>query len=602
MITISSVATPFFRVLRNTGLCGVLFIAACKPGGGTADNKAMQDSLQHTVASYYDGRMELFPLDATMNGESQYNNLLPVDISVGYRQRLDSFFTHYQQILQTIDTGALNSNDRISYDVLQRELEIGKTGLQFHDYLMPVQQFTALTLTLPQFGSGNGPQPFKTAADYDNFIQRMQSFAMWADTAIANMRQGMATGYVLPKALVIKTIPQLADLSKNDTGNVFYSPLKSLPADLDSTARTHLTDTYKTAITTYLLPAYARLHQFMQTEYLPKARSSSGIAALPDGKAYYNYLIRYWTTTDKTPEEIYAIGEKEVARIRGEMEAVKTATGFKGDLPAFFNFVRNDAQFHIFSTPAAILDSFRAIEAKIMPQVKKMYGHLPKTGFQIKQTEAFRAASASAEYVQGSADGSRPGTFYVPILDARKFSYTGMECLFLHEAIPGHHFQISIQQENESLPKFRRFSWVGAYGEGYALYCESLGKELGVYTNPYMYFGRLSDEIHRAIRLVVDVGLHTKGWTREQAIKYMMDNEPVSDQEATAEIERYMAIPAQALSYKIGELKIRELREQYTRQLGDKFSLSAFHDELLKDGCLPLSVLAQKMNRWAAGF
>jgi uncharacterized protein (DUF885 family) len=602
MLLFSSVATSLMRRLWYPALCGLLLTTACQPQSGQHTGKSMQDSLQNMLTQYYNGRMQLFPLDATVNGESQYNNLLPIDISQDYRKRLDSFYTQYQQALQNIDPNVLNNNDRISYEVLQNELAMGKSGLQFHDYLMPVQQFTALTLTLPQFGSGTGPQPFKTLKDYENFMQRMQSFAIWADTAIANMRRGMASGYLLPKALVIKTIPQLADLAKKDTGNVFYGPLKMLPASLDSSAKAQLTADYTAAIEKYILPSYDKLHQFMKTEYLPKARNTSGISALPDGKAYYKYLINYWTTTDKSPDEIYAIGEKEVTRIREEMENVKHSTGFKGDLPAFFNFVRNDPQFHIFKTPGAILDSFRAIEAKIMPQVKKMYGHLPKTKFEVRQTEAFRAASASAEYLQGSADGSRPGVFYVPILDPKKFSYTGMECLFLHEAIPGHHFQISIQQENDSLPTFRRYSWVGAYGEGYALYCESLGKELGLYTNPYMYFGRLSDEIHRAIRLVVDVGLHTKGWTREQAIKYMMDNEPVSEQEATAEIERYMALPAQALSYKIGELKIRELRNQYTQKLGDKFKISAFHDELLKDGCLPLSVLEQKMDRWAASF
>ncbi len=230
-----------------------------------------------------------------------------------------------------------------------------------------------------------------------------------------------------------------------------------------------------------------------------------------------------------------------------------------------------------------------------------MFGRTPKTKFEIKQTEAFRAASASAEYNQGSADGTRPGIFYVPILDATTFNITsGMESLFLHEAIPGHHYQISLQQEDTSLPKFRRFAWYGAMGEGWALYCESLGKELGLYTDPYQHMGALGDEIHRGIRLVVDVGMHLKGMTREQAIKYMTDNEAITEQGATAEIERYMAIPAQALSYKIGALKIRELREKYKAQLGDKFSLSAFHDELLKDGVMPLDVMESKMDAWAA--
>ncbi|MGF6846084.1 uncharacterized protein (DUF885 family) [Chitinophaga sp. W3I9] len=592
------------KMLQRKGyllLSGALLAAACQQPGSHSNPQATQDSLRQLATRYYNESMALNPLQATQNGENQYNDQLPIDISEGYRAKADSFYASYQQAIKGIDTAVLSGNDRITYDMLQREFSINREGLTFHDHLMPVQQFTCLPITLAQLGSGSSAQPFKTLKDYHNFMHRMERFAIWTDTAIANMRRGMATGYVLPQSLVVKVIPQVTDLAKKDTANnVFYSPLKTIPDSLDAATKVTLVKEYSAAIETYILPSFAKLRDFMQQEYLPKARTSSGIGAIPDGKAYYAFLIKSWTTTDLTPEEIFALGEKEVARIRGEMEAVKNSTGFKGDLPAFFASVRTDKKLRIFKTPAAVLDSFKAIEDKIMPGVKKMYGHLPKTKFEIRQTEAYRAASASAEYMQGSADGTRPGVFYVPILDATDFSYTGMECLFLHEAIPGHHFQISLQQENDSLPKFRRFSWIGAYGEGYALYCESLGKELGLYTDPYMYFGRLTDEIHRAIRLVVDVGLHTKGWTREQAIKYMMDNEPVSTQEATAEIERYMAIPGQALSYKIGELKIRGLRNQYTKSLGSRFSLSSFHDELLKDGCVPLSVLEQKMARWAA--
>jgi len=592
------------KMLQQKGaliLCAALLAGACQQSGNHGNPQATQDSLHHLAERYYNENMALNPLQATQNGENQYNDQLPIDISEGYRAQLDSFYASYQQAIKGIDTAALSGNDRITYDMLEREFSINREALTFHDHLMPVQQFTCLPLTLAQLGSGSSAQPFKTLKGYQNFMHRMERFAIWTDTAIANMRRGIATGYVLPKSLVVKVIPQVAALAKKDTaGNVFYAPLKTIPDSLDAATKSSLAKDYNTAIETYILPSFAKLRDFMQQEYLPKARNSSGIGDIPDGKAYYAFLIKSWTTTSLTPEEIFALGEKEVARIRGEMEEVKNSTGFKGDLPAFFASVRSDKKLRIFKTPAAILDSFKAIENKIMPGVKKMYGHLPKTKFEIRQTEAYRAASASAEYMQGSADGTRPGVFYVPILDATSFPYTGMECLFLHEAIPGHHFQISLQQENDSLPKFRRFSWIGAYGEGYALYCESLGKELGLYTDPYMYFGRLTDEIHRAIRLVVDVGLHTKGWTREQAIKYMMDNEPVSTQEATAEIERYMAIPGQALSYKIGELKIRGLRNQYTASLGSRFSLSSFHDELLKDGCVPLSVLEQKMARWAA--
>lgn len=572
----------------------IVFSTACARPGKKAESNT-SDSLHNLVQHYYDEKMEFFPMDATMNGEHQYDGLLQIDISERFRLKLDSFYTSYQQALQGIDHTVLNDNDLISYSMLQRELSLGKEGLRFPDHLMPIQQFWGLTLTLPQFGSGTSAQPFKNKGDYEKFISRMKSFAEWSDTAISNMRRGMSLGYVLPKALALKVIPQLADLAKQDSNNVFYAPLRMLPSDLDDAAKNELRTTYKTAIEQYILPSYSKLHNFFVKEYLPNARTSTGIDALPGGREYYQYLIRVWTTTDQTPDEIFATGQKEVARIRREMDSVKNSTGFKGDLPSFFTFIRNDKQFKIFNTPSQVLDSFKAIEQKIMPGVKEIYGHLPKTKFEIRQTEAFRAASASAEYVQGNPDGSRPGVFYVPILDASQFSYTGMECLFLHEAIPGHHFQISIQQENDSLPKFRRFNWIGAYGEGYALYCESLGKDLGLYTNPYSYFGHLSDEIHRAIRLVVDVGMHAKGWTRVQAIQYMLDNEPLSEEETVAEIERYMAIPGQALSYKIGELKIRELRHKFSQS--PEFTLKAFHDELLKDGCVPLSVLEEKMAR-----
>jgi uncharacterized protein (DUF885 family) len=375
-----------------------------------------------------------------------------------------------------------------------------------------------------------------------------------------------------------------------------------LPKDFSEADKKRLTEAYKKAIVEEIVPTYKKLGNFIKNEYIPKTRSTSGIDALPQGKELYAYLVKYWTTTDKTPEEIYQTGIKEVARIRGEMEKVKEQVGFKGTLDEFFNHLKTHKKFYPYKQPKDVLQDFNAILAKIEPNLKTMFNNTPKTPFEIRQTEKFREASASAEYNQGSADGTRPGIFYVPIPDAAKFNITsGMESLFLHEAIPGHHYQISLQQENTNLHKFQRFSWYGAYGEGWALYCESLGKELGLYTDPYQYMGALGDEIHRAIRLVVDVGLHTKGMTREQAIKYMMDNEPISEDGAVAEIERYMAIPGQALSYKIGALKIREMREKYEKQLGDKFKLSDFHDEFLKDGGMPLEVLERKMDAWAAG-
>ena len=281
------------------------------------------------------------------------------------------------------------------------------------------------------------------------------------------------------------------------------------------------------------------------------------------------------------------------------MEQIKTQTGFKGSLDSFFTFMKNDKQFMPYKTPEDVLTAFRKIQTTIDPNLKKIFSLTPKTTFEIRQTEAFRAASASAEYYPGLPDGSRSGIFYIPIIDATTFNTTsGMESLFLHEAIPGHHYQMSIQSENKTLPAYRRFLWYGAYGEGYALYCESLGKELGLYTDPYQYMAALGDEMHRAIRLVVDVAMHTGKMTREQAITYMMQNEAISQEGATAEIERYMVYPAQALSYKTGALKIKELREKYTQKLGNKFSLAAFHDEFLKDGCMPLEIIEKSMDEW----
>lgn len=338
----------------------------------------------------------------------------------------------------------------------------------------------------------------------------------------------------------------------------------------------------------------------MQEEYLPKARTTSGIGALPNGDKLYDYAIRNFTTTNKKPDELFNTGLSEVKRIRAEMEKVKAQVKFNGTLDSFFIYTKTDPKFLPYKTPEEVLNAYRAIQLKVEPHLNELFTLRPRTAFEIRQTEAFRAASAAAQYNRGLPDGSRPGIFYVPIVDATKYT-TAKENLFIHEAIPGHHFQVMLQKENTNLPAFRQNGGNSAYSEGWGLYCESLGKLLGCYTDPYQYFYALGDEMHRAIRLVVDAGMHAKGWTREQAIDYMRKNEPITEQAATAEIERYMARPAQALSYKVGELKIKELRDKYSKQLGKKFTLSNFHDEFLKDGAMPLTTLENKMDAWAAG-
>ena len=564
------------------------------------DNKEFASLLD----KYYDERMHMFPLEATINGDNRFNNLLPADFTDSYRKKLIAFFNIWQNSLTTFDREQLNDNDKISYDILKYETGVSLEGLinfyTFYDYI-PFDQFSGTPLLLDQMGGGTGNQPFKTLTDYENWLQRAAAFSSWTDSAIVYFKKGMAFNYVLPKAAVIKMIPQMrAMVTDSAEKSLFYEPVKLMPANFSKPDKDRITIEYVNLINKQIIPSFKKLALFLQTEYLPNARITTGINALPDGDKYYTYVVKYWTTTNKTSDEIYKIGISEVKRIRDKMELIKSTVQFNGDLRAFFEFMKTDKKFMPYKSGSEVLDAFRNIQTRIDPNLNKLFGKTPKTKFEIRQTETFRAASASAEYYHGLADGTRPGIFYVPILDATKFNITaGMESLFLHEAIPGHHYQMSLQMENDHIPKFRRYIWYGAYGEGYALYCESLGKELGLYTDPYQQMGSLREEIHRAIRLVVDVAMHTGKMTREEAIKYILDNEPISEEDATAEIERYMVWPGQALSYKIGELKIRELREKYTKQLGNRFKLSDFHDEFLKDGCMPLDILEKKMNDWA---
>jgi len=551
--------------------------------------------------NYWEEQARLYPLQATSQGDNRFNDQLPNSGTRAFRAQQRRLYERYQGQLAHIDRSRLTAADQTSYDVFAYEMTSRLASLKQPTWTMPFTQFSGLPIDLAQLGAGTGAQPFKTVADYDNWLARVRQFPVWADTAVADFRHGMRTGVVLPRVLVQKMIPQLEALAGADASqSVFYGPIRQLPATFSAADKQRLTAAYEQAIRTQLVPTYQKLATFLKNEYLPAARTSTGIAAVPGGADMYTTAVAYWTTTTRTPDEIYATGEAEVARIKGEMEKVRQQLGYAGTVPELLASLSTDPKFRPYKTPEEVLNGFRAIQGRVAPGLPRLFGRMPKTAFEIRQTEAFRAATASAQYNRASADGSRPGIFYVPILDATKFKTPGMESLFLHEAIPGHHFQVSLQQENTNLPKFQRFAFYSAFSEGWALYTESLGKELGMYQDPYQYLGALSAEMHRAIRLVVDVGMHAKGLTREQAIAYMLANEATTEQGATAEIERYMAWPGQALAYKTGQLKIRELRTRYEQQLGAKFSLKAFHDELLLDGAMPLAVLEHRMDAWAA--
>ncbi len=573
----------------------------------SADKNAVEalgstPSVSAVFQGYYDERMRLFPFEATSNGISTYNDQFPMDISDTYRDTLKQFFQKYKTQLAAIDATKLSDRDRMSYDILTWDLDVALEGFNFKDNLLPINQFWGKTLDLGQLGSGEGSQPFKTTADFDNWLKRINHFPEWTDVAIANMKRGITEGSVLPKALVVKILPQLKQMTDAPLAtHLFFQPVGKLKTNtnISATDKTRLTAEYTKMVNGVVKPTYKKLYDFMQTEYLPKARLTSGISEIPKGRDYYAYLAKSWTTTTMTPDEIFDLGQKEVARIRAEMEQVKTQVGFKGDLKAFFKHVtEGEKKLRPFTTPQQVIAHFNEIHEKMKPFLAKQFDLVPKTAFEVRRTETFREASASAEYNQGNAETGRAGIFYTPIPDAKKYNVFQDEALFLHEAIPGHHYQIMLQAEDTTLPKFRKYLWYGAYGEGWALYTEGLGKELGLYSDPYSYFGRLGNEMHRALRLVIDVGLHTKGWTREQAIKYDLDNEADSEEGITAEVERYMAIPGQALSYKIGELKILALKKQAQTTLGDKFNSQKFHNEVLNDGCVPLAILEKKIQKF----
>jgi len=587
---------------KNTLLlaCIVLSLISCNKNSDK-DNMPINISFNQMLDEYYEDGLKLKPIDATFAGDSRYNNSFPNFLSDEYKSEIKAYYSNYLGKLSQFNDEDLSDSEKISKAVLKWECEINLNRLTFRQELFPIDQMWSVNLIMGQFASAYSAQPFNTVEDYNNWLQRLEGYLVWMDYAEMRMKEGMELGYVLPKSLIVKVIPQLEALTVDDLENhLFYDPVKNFPESFSADDKKMLTKAYSTMLTEKLIPAYKRLYRFMSTDYLEAGRESSGIDAIPNGKAYYIHQIKTYTTTNMTADEIHQLGLNEVARILLEMEKVKAEVGYEGDLRSFFDFVRDNKELMPFTKPEQVLDNFIVIQNRMKPQLELLFDKEPKTAFEIRQTEAFREESASAEYNQGSVDGTRPGIFYVPIPDATKYNICSDESLFLHEAIPGHHYQISLTQENEDLPKFRKIIWYSGYGEGWALYSESLGKELGLYTDPYQYFGMLSAEMHRAIRLVVDTGLHAKGWTREQAIRYSLDNEAESEANIISEIERYMANPGQALSYKIGQLKIRELRTKAEKELGKNFDIREFHNQVLETGCVPLAILEDKINNWIA--
>tara|TARA_B100000929_G_C15499957_1_gene417128 strand:+ start:507 stop:2303 length:1797 start_codon:yes stop_codon:yes gene_type:complete len=583
-----------------------LCLIGCK---NEAENNSLEDEKVQASAefdsilnNYYEDGLKLNPISATTSGDMRYNDQFPNMLSPEYEDSLRNYYTRYRKQAQAINDENLNDTEKMSKNILLWECDINLATMEFDkSKYMPIDQMWSVNLFMGQLASGAGAQPFKTVEDYENWLKRVDGFLSWMDSAEANMREGMQKGYVLPASLIQKVIPQMKSMTGDKVEeHLFYRPVNNFPDSFSEEEKQRITEEYKTMITEKVIPQYKKMHSFLKNDYLPKGRKSSGIADIPNGAEYYKHQIKLYTTTDMTAEEIHQLGLDEVERISKEMIKVKEEVGFEGDLKSFFNYVRESKELMPFDKPEEVIANFEEIHETMKPNISKLFSVTPKTAFEVRRTEEFRENSASAEYNPGSLDGTRPGIFYVPIPDAANYNIYSDESLFLHEAIPGHHYQISLTQENEDLPDFRKTLWYSGYGEGWALYSESLGKELGLYTDPYQYFGTLGAEMHRAVRLVVDTGLHSKGWTREEAIQYSLDNEAESKASVISEIERYMANPGQALSYKIGQLKIQELRENAKTELGDSFDIREYHKQVLETGCVPLQLLENKIDQWVA--
>jgi uncharacterized protein (DUF885 family) len=561
--------------------------------------------LNQLYHEYDEDNLALNPINATFRGDHRFNDQWgPYDfLSDEYSEAMYDLHKRYLARLLEYDPEVLTGQDRLNYEIFQFDranaIEREEQGYNDYESLTPVSQFFSVPNFLPMLGSGAMVQPFETPQHYDDWIKRSSGFVNHVDISISKMREGVEIGVVQPRILMEKALPQLAaQVVESPEQSAFYGPIARMPESFSDEDRERLTAAYEDHIMNTLIPAYARLHGYIADEYMQHTRETVGQADSPGGRDYYAFMVRETTTTDYTPEEIHEIGKREAERIYAEMERVRDEVGFEGTMAEFFVHLRDDPQYH-FKSEEEILQAYDDLRNEIDPKLGALFGTLAEAPYILKAVEEFRAQSmAAAQYVPGTPDGSRPGVFYVNTYDLPARPKWFMESLSIHEANPGHHFQISVAQEVEDLPAFRRFGGYTAYVEGWGLYAESLGKELGMYTDPLQYFGSLFGDIWRANRLVVDTGMHALGWTREDAIEYMASNSPITDTDVVAEVERYIAIPSQALAYKIGQLKIRELRDRAEEALGDKFDVRAYHDLVLTNGSLPLFVLEAEVDRW----
>ncbi|WP_281560735.1 DUF885 domain-containing protein [Thalassomonas sp. RHCl1] len=575
--------------------------SATAMAGASQVKQSEAQRLNILLEEYFKEVMALNPIYATFVGENAYNDKFPAPLTAENRAKDLAFEKKYLKAIKEIDESELEGQDLLSYKIFKQDRKMAIRGTRFGQYMLPFNQMYGIHNFFATLGSGASAQPFNTAKDYYNFEQRARGFALFMDSTIEVMREGIENNVVLPKAIIEKVIPQLqAHVVDDVKSSVFYGPLTMLEQNeqISASEKAKIIASYSKVIEQVIIPSYKKTLAFVTDEYQQHGRDSVGLSALPKGKAWYEHQIAENTTLELTADEIHEYGQQEVARILGEMKKVKETVGFKGSLPEFFTFLKEDEQFY-FSSEQEVVDAYETVKADINSRVGQLFEVFPKADYEVRPVEAFRAASsAGASYQSPAPDGSRPGIFYINTHDLKAQPKFIMETLSIHEAAPGHHFQIAIQQEVEGLAKFRRFGGYTVFAEGWALYAESLGKEMGLFTDPYQWYGRLADEQLRAMRLVVDTGLHAKGWSRQQAIDFMTANSSMAASDVESEVERYISIPGQALAYKIGQRAIRDMRTKAEAALGDKFDIRKFHTQILIDGALPMPILQAKVEQW----
>lgn len=576
-----------------------------KPDAKPALAQTEDARLTALFAADDEAQLKRNPIGGLYRGDLRYADQLGDYVSDAYYDGERAAAEANLAALALIDRSKLSATNQIAYDIFTGNQQDTIKGLS-PDYLpltavRPLNHFYGFHTFYPNFASGSGTAPFKTVEDYENNLKRHKQFVVLLDRSIDRFRQGQASAVVETKLTIRNVIEQLAtQLKQSPEESPYFGPISVLPDDFSAADKARFTAAYRAAITDEIYPAYQRLHDYLANEYLADARDGVGLKYMKGGDTLYAYLIEQTTTLPLSADEIHTLGLSEVARILTEMDAIKTEVGFAGTLGEFFSHIRTDPKFKMASREA-LTQGYYAIGKKVDAVIAAQFNILPTTPLEIRPYEEFREKfEAGGSYQSGNPDGSRPGIFYFNAYDLPSRTTPGMTTLYLHEGAPGHHFQISLAQENEALPAFMRFGGNTAYVEGWALYAEKLGYPLGLFSDPYQRFGHLDDEMLRAMRLVVDTGIHSKGWTRERAITYMLDNSSMGKTDATAEVERYIAIPSQALAYKIGALTIQRLKAKAQEELGAKFDPRAFHDQVLNTGALPMRVLEDKINRWIA--